>query len=119
MTERTLKVSMTLDMAWGIYSYVEDQLRQEPDAKTEQSLKEMRQKAIVWTTQFNLMNKATKLYEDDRIALFEHPIKGDEAPMMCYWKDREFFDEDTGFYDVADVEEIVESYRSAFKDSFS
>jgi hypothetical protein len=120
MAERTIKVSMTADMAAAIAAYAEDQLNQEHDAQTHKSYESMLVDISVDVMRpLGLMERATKLYEDDRIALFEHPVQGDEVPMMAYFKEREHFDENCGFYDVTDVEEIVEDYRSAFKKDFS
>lgn len=117
MTERTLKVSMTANMAAAICAYVEDQLNQEPDAETINHLQNMDDQATEVLRGLNLMEKATKLYEDDRIALFEHPDKGDEVPLMAYFKGTEHFDENTGEYDADPhtVEIIMEDHRQYLK----
>lgn len=118
MTERTLKVSLTSDEIEIMLASMRDS-RRAISKEAAMAKEALLRKLMPVNDMLHLMKDATKLYEDDRIALFEHPVHGDEVPLMCYWKDREFFDENTGFYDVADVEEIVESYRSAFKKDFS
>lgn len=60
-----------------------------------------------------LISEATTLYEDDEIAVFEHPVKGDNAPVMGFYKPSGTFLKNTGFWDVGDPEEIREELWDA------
>lgn len=61
----------------------------------------------------DLISAATTLYEDDEIALFEHPTKGDTAPVMGLHKHSGVFLANTGFWDVGNPDEIREELRAA------
>lgn len=100
MTERTLKVSLTAEMAEAIAAYAEDQLNQASNGKAVRDLTLMKMQANEWLDQFHLMNKGTKLYENDQIVLFEHPVKGNEMPLMAYFKGSEHFEEDIAEFDA-------------------
>ncbi len=117
MTERTIQVSMTLHMVELLQAQIEDQLNQEPSGETKQALQLVDEKITPAVRALNFMNKATKLYEDDDIALFEHPIHGDEAPVMAYIKEDEEFIEDTGEWgaDEFEARAVLENHRSAFR----
>ena len=58
-----------------------------------------------------MMVKATKLATVDGIALYEHPIDGDEAPMMFKWGNGYVC---TGLYNEPDVDpvEVREAYEA-------
>lgn len=114
MTERTIQVSMTLHMAELLQAQIEDQLNQEPSKETKEALYRAHETTATARHGLSLMNKATKLYEDDRIALFEHPTYGDEAPVMAYVKETEEFIEDTKEWDGDEsaANWILEAHRN-------
>lgn len=116
MTERTIQVSMTAAMAEAVCAYVDDQ-RSNGIAKSESETQELERidgMALGVMQSLNLMSRATKLYEDDDIVLFEHPAHGDEAPVMAYIKRDEVFIKDTTEWDSdeATAREILEAHRA-------
>lgn len=115
MTERTLKVSLTAEMAENILFDIKDMSANILTDEEREKLNAFEAKIEPMVEAFGLMNKATVLYDDERVTLFEHPDHGDEAPLMAYHKEDEEFEEDTEMWEVSDVEEIVESYHAAFR----
>lgn len=116
MTERTLKVSLTSKEIEIILASMRGSQR--AIGKEGATVKEaLLRKLMPVNDTLHLMSNATKLYEDDRIALFEHPIDGDEAPMMAYFKGIEHFDENVDEYDADPhtVEIIMEDHRQWIK----
>jgi len=105
--ERTIKVSMNAIMAEAVCAYVDEQMSHDPDEARMKALQDADDKAMEVLRGTNLMHSGTVLYEDDRVILFEHPIHGDEAPIMGYLKEEEFFMENTMFYEVDDRHCIV------------
>jgi hypothetical protein len=119
MTERTIQVSMTADMAEAVCAYVDDQRSKlEPVSRARvEELDRIDGIALSVMQNLNLMSRATNLYEGDDIVLFEHPIKGDEAPVMAYIKADQVFDEDTQEWDSdeATARTVLENHRAAFR----
>jgi hypothetical protein len=54
----------------------------------------------------NLMRRATVLFEDDTMMVFEHPTEGDDAGLMVWSHIYNVGWTDTNFYDAADPDEI-------------
>lgn len=61
----------------------------------------------------DLIEQATVLHDDPNMTIFEHPIKGDTAPMMAYHKDSKRFFENCDFWDCGNPEEILEGIEMA------
>ncbi len=118
MTERTLKASLTRSEVHFVIGEIMEELNR-PHVTDEKrgTLKELEKKLMPLYREHDLMSRATKLYEDDRITLFEHPDHGDEVPLMAYFKGIEHFDENVDEYDADPytVEIIMEDHRQWIK----
>ena len=118
MTERTLKTSLTAEMVENILFDIKDMSANILTDEEREKLNAFEAKIEPMVEAFGLMNKATVLYDDERVTLFEHPTKGDEAPVMAYFKKAEIFAEDTGEFDAdahtADI--ILEDQREWTED---
>jgi hypothetical protein len=100
MTKPTLNVSLNYAELSSIMDDIADMLRIAMSADENAFLVAFEDKIEPLFDQAHLMETATKLYEDDNIILWEHPIKGDEAPVMAYLKEKQYFQEDTGEWDA-------------------
>jgi len=116
MTERTLMVEMTTEMAKTLLNSLDMTILggAEHTLERKRRVRDAMQETVKCLT---LMEKATALYEDEDIVLMEHPALGDEAAVMSYIKADKGFQEDTGEYDADEgtARMLLEDHRAAFR----
>lgn len=109
MTQLTVRIDSA--MAQKLYDMTVQEMpegqRDDPGCPYNQMVTDLKRAALADT----FMRTGTKLYEDQWMTLYEHPTKGDTAPIMAYHKETARFYIDCGFWDCGDPEEILQALR--------
>lgn len=105
MTQLTVRIDSK--MAQGLYDQAVRGMTEEHGADYHQMVTDLKRAALSDT----FMRTGTKLYEDQWMTLYEHPTKGDTAPMMAYHKASGRFYVDCGFWDCGDTMEVLQALR--------
>lgn len=102
-----LMVRIDSAMAQQLYDQAVRGMTEEHGADYHQMVTDLKRAALADT----FMRTGTVLHDDQWMTLYEHPTKGDTAPMMAYHKETAQFYIDCGFWDCGDPEEILQALR--------
>ncbi|MDX5412796.1 MAG: hypothetical protein LPK02_07090 [Rhodobacterales bacterium] len=106
-----LTVRIDSAMAQKLYDMVVQEMdenqRDDPRCPYNQMVTDLKRAALSET----FMRTGTVLHEDDHMILYEHPTKGDTAPMMAYHKASGRFYVSCGFWDCGNPEEILDALQ--------
>lgn len=109
MTDRTLRSALVnldeLTLTW-LASTLNDGIGQESDTARKKEMQGTFQRVMAACRMLELIARAPKLGTVGGVDFYEHPVLGDERPLMAHCPSLGLFEEDTDWWELPQADEV-------------